>query len=88
MMPDRDCIVTFDGRDVHARAGQSVASALLAADIVALRETRVGARPRGIFCGMGICFDCLVVVDGMPNVRACVEPVREGMRVERQRGTG
>ena len=51
------------------------------------RTTRGGA-PRGVFCGMGVCFDCLVVVDGIPNTRACVTWVREGMNVQRQVGFG
>ena len=46
----------------------------------------VGGEPRGVFCGMGVCFDCLVVVDGVPNTRACTTWVRDGMQVARQEG--
>ncbi|MDH3376643.1 MAG: (2Fe-2S)-binding protein [Gammaproteobacteria bacterium] len=46
-----------------------------------LRLTRSGS-PRGLFCAMGVCFDCLVRVDGRPGIRACLEPVRDGMRIE------
>lgn len=70
-----------NGAPVRARAGQSVAAALAAEDRIALRRTRGGAL-RGVFCGMGVCYDCLVTVDGRANERACLTTVREGMRVE------
>lgn len=73
--------ITVDGMPVAAREGQSVASALLAAGRRAWRRTLNG-QPRGLFCGIGLCFDCLVTVDGTPNVRACVTAVVEGMVVE------
>jgi len=77
--------LTLDGEPVTAYEGESVAALLLAEGHVATRTTRRGA-PRGVFCGMGVCFDCLVVVDGIPNTRACVTWVREGMAVARQSG--
>jgi len=77
--------LTLDGRPVTAYEGESVAALLLAEGHVAMRITPGGA-PRGVFCGMGVCFDCLVVVDGVPNTRACVTWVREGMAVARQDG--
>ncbi len=52
---------------------------------LALRTT-AGGEPRGVFCGMGVCFDCLVVVDGVPSTRACVTWVRDGMAVATQVG--
>jgi predicted molibdopterin-dependent oxidoreductase YjgC len=79
---------TFDGRELSAREGQTVAAALLAAGQRVFRLTARRAEPRGLFCGMGICFDCLVCVDGCPNVRACQVPVAEGMRIDMQRGAG
>jgi predicted molibdopterin-dependent oxidoreductase YjgC len=79
---------TFDGRELEAREGQTVAAALLAAGQRVFRLTSRQAAPRGLFCGMGVCFDCLVQVDGCPNLRACQIPVAEGMRVEIQRGVG
>lgn len=79
--------LTLDGREVTAYEGESVAALLLAEGVAATRTTRGGA-PRGVYCGMGVCFDCLVVVDGVPNTRACVTWVREGMAVERQAGFG
>lgn len=78
----------LDGRDVSFRPGQSIAAALFEAGITSWRSTRGAGRPRGLFCGIGVCFDCLVVVDGLPNVRACLTPAAPGMAVTRQVGTG
>lgn len=78
----------FDGRDVPFTAGQSVGAALFAAGVTAWRTTRRGGRPRGLFCGIGVCFDCLVTVDGRPNQRACLVPARARLRVRSQKGTG
>jgi glycine/D-amino acid oxidase-like deaminating enzyme/bacterioferritin-associated ferredoxin len=70
----------FDGREIEALPGETIAAALAAADIVAVRQARSGA-PRGPFCGMGVCFDCLVTVDGRPSQRACLTKVAAGMEV-------
>ncbi len=78
----------FDGRPVPFRSGQSVGAALVAAGVRSWRTTRVGSRPRGIFCGIGVCYDCLITIDGHPNARACLVPVRPGMTVTSQEGTG
>jgi predicted molibdopterin-dependent oxidoreductase YjgC len=74
--------ITVDGQPLEARAGDTVAAALLAAGRLAFRTTLRGRAPRGLFCGMGICFDCVVTVDGVTGVRACLTPVAEGMAVE------
>lgn len=79
---------TFEGREVSGYEGEPVAAALLAAGIRVLRESPRLHRPRGFFCAIGNCSSCLMVVDGVPNVRVCVEPLREGMRVARQEGHG
>ena len=79
--------LTLDGRAVTAYEGETVAAVLLAEGHLATRLT-TGGSPRGVFCGMGVCFDCLVVVDGVPNTRACVTWVSEGMAVSRQDGLG
>jgi predicted molibdopterin-dependent oxidoreductase YjgC len=71
--------VTFAGRTLQARDGQSVAAALTAAGVRSWRTTRRGERPRGLFCGIGACFDCLLTIDGRPAQRACLVPVRDGM---------
>ncbi len=77
------CEVTihFDGQPVQAREGDSVAAALLAAGHAVTRTTPGGAAPRGPYCMMGVCFDCLVEIDGVPNMQACMTRVRDGMRV-------
>jgi predicted molibdopterin-dependent oxidoreductase YjgC len=77
--------LTLDGGPVTAYAGETVAAVLLAEGLVATRTTP-GGEPRGVFCGMGVCFDCLVIVDGIPNTRACMTTVHEGMEVRRQNG--
>ncbi len=74
---------SFEGRELSAYAGETVAGALLAAGIRTLRSADQGGGPRGLFCGMGICFECRVAVDGRPNLRACMTPVAAGMRVAR-----
>ena len=79
--------IVLDGQRVTAYEGETVAAVLLAQGEIATRTT-VKGEPRGIFCGMGVCFDCLVVVDGVPNTRACMTWVREGLDVRRQDGLG
>lgn len=79
---------TFDGAPLAGEPGQSVAAALVAAGITSWRTTRRGGRPRGIFCGIGICHDCLLTVDGAPNQRACLVPLAPGMVLETGDGRG
>ncbi|TDV57194.1 (2Fe-2S)-binding protein [Actinophytocola oryzae] len=79
---------SFDGEDVTAVPGQSVGAALIAAGHRSWRTTRHAGAPRGVFCGIGICYDCLVVVNGTPNLRACLTEVRDGDEVASQEGTG
>ena len=73
------------GEDVDAYEGESIAAAVMAARGLELRETD-HHDPRGYFCGMGVCFDCVMIVDGVPNTRTCVTFVRDGMTVEHQLG--
>ena len=80
--------VTVDGAELTAYEGESVAAALIAGGQRFTRWTDRTGEPRGYFCGMGVCQDCLVTIDGSPNVRACMTPVRHGMRIEIQRGLG
>lgn len=79
---------TFNGREMEAYEGETVAAALLALEQRLLRRTSRRGEPRGLFCGMGVCFDCLMQIDGRPNMQACVTPVRDGMHVETQQGNG
>lgn len=76
---------TFDGEPLEAEAGASVASALIATGTRSWRTTREG-RSRGLFCGIGVCFDCLVEIDGESGQRACMIPLGEGMDVRSASG--
>jgi aerobic-type carbon monoxide dehydrogenase small subunit (CoxS/CutS family) len=78
---------TFDGEKIDAITGQSVAAALLAANQRTLRKTRFNNNERGVFCGIGVCFDCLVVIDGITNQRACLIEAKPGMKVQTQVGS-
>lgn len=80
--------ITVDGRSVQAYEGETVLAALWADGLHTLHTTARAHEPRGFFCGIGICFDCLVTVDGVVNLRACLEPVRAGMTVKRQQDAG
>jgi predicted molibdopterin-dependent oxidoreductase YjgC len=77
----RDLRFTFDGDPVVAKEGESIAAALLAAGRRTIRRTSRRGTPRGLFCAMGVCFDCVVTIDGESSARACVEPAAEGMVV-------
>jgi aerobic-type carbon monoxide dehydrogenase small subunit (CoxS/CutS family) len=78
----------FDDREVPFQPGQTVAAAQINTDILSWRRTRKAARPRGLFCGIGLCFDCLVIIDGTPNQRGCLVPAQDGMSVKTQEGNG
>ena len=78
--------VTVDGRPVEARAGDSVAAAMLAAGVEHCRTTPVSGTPRAPYCMMGVCFDCLVTIDGVGNRQGCLVAVRDGMAIETQHG--
>lgn len=80
--------ITMDGRPVTALPGQSVAAALWSAGILAWRTTRDTGRPRGAFCGIGQCYDCLSTINGEPNRRACLVPARPGDVIITQEGHG
>lgn len=69
---------TFNGERVPAFGGETIAAALAAAGRRTLRTTPRAKAPRGLFCVMGVCFDCVVAVDGRPGVRACMTPARHG----------
>lgn len=83
-----DTYILCDGKRIPAVSGEPIAAALLASGIRVMRDTPKAGKPRGIFCGIGRCNDCKMTVDGVPNVRTCVTPVREGMVVETQHGLG
>lgn len=80
--------VTINGRPVQVPEGETVAAAVLAHGLPYTRTTPLSGAPRAPFCLMGVCFECLMVIDGKANQRACMEQVREGMRIEYQQGAG
>src|SRR5204863_4925813 len=77
---DETATIHVDGQPRECRVGDTVAAALVDAGQLTCRVTRQGG-PRGIFCGMGVCHDCVMLVDGVP-LRTCMTPVRDGMQVE------
>lgn len=76
----------FEGNSLQAQEGQSVAAALLENHERITRITRGKSKPRGIFCGIGACFDCLLIVDGESNQRSCLVEIKDGMQVKIQNG--
>ena len=87
-LPDAAGVIAFDfeGTPFEARAGDTVAAALLANGVLVFRKTPVSGAPRGPWCLIGNCHECLVEIDGEPNRQACMVEVRTGMRVRRQLG--
>lgn len=86
--PQRGRLITFtyNGKSMEGYEGEPVASALHAAGVMVHRYTKKENKPRGIFCAIGRCTDCVMIVDGKPNIRTCVTPLTEGMQVETQYG--
>lgn len=83
--PDAELLTfTWNGTDVVARSGEPIAAALLAHGVRVLRRSERAGTSRGVYCNIGHCFECRVEVDGARDVRACLTPVREGMRVTSQ----
>jgi len=80
--------IEVDGRKIEAYEGEPIAAALLAAGVRVFRYTSKGKEPRGLFCAIGRCTDCVMIVDGIPNVRTCVTSVRDGMKIETQINLG
>ncbi len=81
----RRVTVRVDGAEVEAREGEPIAAALVAAGIKVFRTTRKRDEPRRVFCAVGRCTDCIMTVDGQPNVRTCITPVRDGMEIQTQK---
>ena len=77
---------TFDGKEIEGCEGEPIAAALKAAGVMVHRYTQKEHKPRGIFCAIGRCTDCVMVVNGEPNVRTCITPLAAGMDVRTQYG--
>ncbi len=88
MQNENKKIVTFryNGKEMHGYEGEPIAAALKANGVMVHRYTMKQHKPRGIFCAIGRCTDCVMVVDGEPNVRTCMTPLAEGMDVRTQYG--
>ncbi|MGW2094989.1 (2Fe-2S)-binding protein [Promicromonospora sukumoe] len=84
--PDRPLTVWVDGEAVTGTAGQTIAGVLLGAGRRQWRTTHQDGAPRGVFCGIGVCFDCVVEVNGLRDVRACLRRAQDGDVVVRQGG--
>ena len=80
--------IEVDGKKIVAYQGETVATALIAAGLRTFRRTVDKNEPRGIFCGIGLCFECRMIIDGVPNTRACQTLATPGCRVETQEGRG
>jgi len=78
--------VMLEGRPVRVPAGFTAAAAALLHGMTATRTSPVSGVARGPYCMMGVCFDCLMEIDGVPNQQGCLTPVAEGMRINRQLG--
>lgn len=78
--------IKIDGRAFMARGGDTVAAALLAAGVGPYRTSVVSGQARSPYCMMGVCFECLVTIDGAGNRQGCLIEVREGMQIETQKG--
>ena len=76
----------LDGKEMYGYEGDTIAAALMAAGVTTHRHTRKKGTPRGIFCAIGRCTDCVMVVDGQINVCTCITPLKEGMQVQTQYG--
>ncbi len=84
--PAATIAVEVEGRTAMVPVGASAAAAVLAAGLPSIRDTPVGHSGRAPYCMMGICFDCLAEIDGIPNRQSCMVAARPGMRIRRQRG--
>lgn len=78
--------LSIDGERAEATVGETIAAVLLRQKERWVRRSPVSQAPRAPYCMMGVCFDCLAIVDGVASVQTCLTPVRDGMSVERQRG--
>lgn len=82
----RKVTFTCDGKELTGYEGEPIAAALRDAGVMVHRYTQKEHKPRGVFCAIGRCTDCVMIVDGTPNIRTCVTPLREGMVVQTQYG--
>lgn len=88
-LPEAEWITLIvDGKELKARKGEMIAAVLMAHGIRVHRYTVKRHEPRGVYCGIGQCTDCVMIVNGVPNIRTCITPVEDRMTVETQHGVG
>jgi hypothetical protein len=80
--------IFVDGNPIQAYPGETIAAALLASGRRGFRRTTKRNQHRGLYCGMGVCWDCVMVANGRPNVRTCITSAEPGMKIETQMGLG
>lgn len=80
--------ININGEEMQAMADDTVAAAALCAGLNHTRTTAVSGSPRAPFCLMGVCYECLMTIDGVANQRACMTKVKQGMQIESQQGAG
>lgn len=80
--------IEVDGKTIEAYEGETIAAALMASGIKGFRYTKKNHDPRGIYCGIGYCTDCMMTVNGEPNIRTCMTMVEDGMKIKTQDGRG
>jgi predicted molibdopterin-dependent oxidoreductase YjgC len=85
---DKEITFTYNGNKIKAYEGETIAAALYAAGIRVLKASSKYERPRGLFCAIGNCSSCHMVVDGVPNVKTCITKVKQGMVVQEEVGKG
>jgi len=84
----KELTIFFDGKPVKGYEGQTVAAILMENGVRTFRYTAKRREPRGLYCGIGQCTDCIMIIDGVPNTKACMTFAKEGMRTETQHGNG
>ncbi|MGM0445589.1 MAG: (2Fe-2S)-binding protein [Bacillota bacterium] len=85
---DKKITFTYNGKEIEAYQDETIAAALYAAGVRVLKASSKYERPRGLFCAIGNCSSCHMVVDGIPNVKTCITKVKEGMVVQEEVGKG
>jgi predicted molibdopterin-dependent oxidoreductase YjgC len=81
-------LIEFNGKKIEVEEGEPISASLMAAGVSVFHYTKKYRAPQGLFCAVGRCSDCFMIVDGIPNIRTCVTPVRGGMKIETQYGIG
>lgn len=84
--PEEKISFYFDGKEMKGVEGEPIAVALKENGVMVHRYTGKKHKPRGVFCAIGRCTDCVMIVNGVPNIRTCITPLEEGMKIQTQYG--